>query len=163
MPVTEAAGTERGLHLSDLVGHSKKAVKLHDVALFGILRLLHRGRVRHDLHDLGAQFLFGLFEDVDRIFIAFAHLPSVEPGHCRGFFTDAGFRNHEQTITVTVVKLLRDVPGHFEVLLLILAHRNDVRIEDDDVRSLQDRVGEESVRGRDPLAHLVLIRDTALQ
>jgi len=49
------------------------------------------------------------------------------------------------------------------VLLLVGPDGHQVRLEDQDVRCLEDRIGEESMVGIEPLGDLVLIADAALE
>ncbi len=84
------------------------------------------------------------------------------PGHDRGRVEDVGLGDDED-LAELLVELAGDVAGHLEVLLLVLAHRDEVGQVDEDVRRLQHRVGEQAVVGRDPLGDLVLVADGPLQ
>ena len=110
------------------------------------LRLLRRAAVHDDAHELLPRRLF-LAKDLDRVAVALAHLLAVRARHQRDVFTDARLRHHER-LAVGLVELDRDVARDFEVLLLVLAHRHDVRVEEQDVRGHQHRIGEQAVIDR---------------
>jgi hypothetical protein len=59
---------------------------------------------------------------------------------------DLGFREL-QDLAVCLVHLHRDIPRDLQVLLLVLTDRHDVRLVEEDVGGLQDRIGEERVHG----------------
>ena len=62
-----------------------------------------------------------------------------------------------------MIEALGHVPGHLEVLLLVLAHGHEVGAVDQDVRRHQHGIREESVVHRESLGHLVLVGMGALE
>ncbi len=62
-----------------------------------------------------------------------------------------------------MVEFLRDVLRDFQVLLLVLADRNALGLEHQDVGGHQDRVREQAVVGDEPLGDLVLVGMAALE
>ena len=108
---------------------------------------------------------FGLVEDLDRVLVALGHLPAVEPRHHGHSLEDVGLGQPEDrlALAVDVVEPLGDVARDLQVLLLVLAHRDDVGVVEQDVGRLEHRVGEQAVLGGDPLGLLVLVADALLQ
>ena len=70
-------------------------------------------------------------------------LQVVDLGHLG---QDVGLRRHER-LAVPVVESLGQRPAQFQVLPLVLADRHLVGLIEQDVRGLQDRVGEQADRG----------------
>ena len=48
----------------------------------------------------------------------------------------------------TIIEFLRNVAGDFEMLLLVLAHGNEVRIVEQDISGHEDRISEKAVVAR---------------
>ena len=64
----------------------------------------------------------------------------------RSLFDDHGLGNRER-LPETRIEALSKIAGQFQVLPLIFTHGNRIRLVDQDVGRLQDRVGEQSHRG----------------
>ena len=80
---------------------------------------------------------------------------------------DAGLRDDEG-VAVDVVELNGDVPGDFEVLLLVFAHRHHLSVIEQNVGGHEHRVSKEAMvhRANVPVGkfgHLVLVAVAALQ
>ena len=94
--------------------------------------------------------------------VALGHLLPVGARDRRDRLRDVGVGELEY-LAVCVVELLRKVARHLEVLLLVLADRDEVGIHDEDVGRHQHRVGEEPVRRLEAVRHLVLVAVAALE
>ncbi len=127
----------------------------------GRLRRLHRGRVGLDPHHRLLELL-GVAEELQGVVVRLRHLLPVHPGDHRHRLGDVGLR-HLERLAELLVELHREVAGHLDVLLLVLPHRHRVGLVEEDVGRHQYRVGEEAVRGGDPLRHLVLVAVRLLQ
>ena len=86
---------------------------------------------------------------------AFAHLlvRGVETHHPSADGADQ-WSGDSDNVTALRVEALREIPAQFDVLALILAHRDEVRVVEKNVRSHEHRIGEDA--GVDPLAPLRL-------
>ncbi len=106
------------------------------------LGFARRARVGDDARDRILQRPRPAFEQRDDVVVALRHLAPVQAGQQRHRLLDVGLRQHEQVVTVAeqVVEALRDVARHLDVLRLVAADRNPVRIEQQDVGRHQDRV-----------------------
>ncbi len=113
--------------------------------------------VGHHGAELLPHGLFGVREE-DRIIVALAHLPSVEPGKLGGFGEER--KRLGKDLPVEAVEAADDLPGQLEMRDLVLPHGNMGGTVEDDVGGLEDRVAEEAVLGQIAvfdLGHLVLI------
>ncbi len=75
------------------------------------------------------------------VVIALGHFAAVEPRHGHQLFVHPGPGNHQKIFLVIMVDHSRDVLSHFNMLHLILAYRNVVGIEEEDIGSHQHRIG----------------------
>ena len=75
----------------------------------------------------------GLAENLDGVAVALAHLLAVEARDCCAFLADARLGDDEG-LAVKLVELAGDVARDFEMLLLVLADRDDVRVVKQNVR-----------------------------
>ncbi|MGA7311496.1 MAG: hypothetical protein WBX05_21375, partial [Pseudolabrys sp.] len=161
----DAAGPRRPLAVPDvLVVVAEEAVELADVADLGAARVSPQDplRVGDHRHDLAPDDV-GLSEDVDRVADRLAHLPyPVGAQHDRGLGEDR--LRLGKRVAVARVERPDDLARQLEVGRLVLAHRHQRRLVDDDVGGLQDRIGEQpvvDVVGLAPL--LLLVRRRALE
>ena len=141
--VAVAAGTVRRLHLGNLLGAGNEAVERHNVAGRGVLGVLESRRVGDNAHDLLLQFFFGQ-EDVNDVSVGLGHFLAIGSGNRHHRLLNARLGKHKHFVARDAVKRLSDVAGDFEVLALVLAHRNQVRIVQQDIRGHQDRIIKES-------------------
>jgi hypothetical protein len=88
--------------------------------------------------------------------VALAHLPAVDARHHRDLFADERLGAH-QNLAIRLVELALQVLGDLDVLLLVLAHGDQLRLVDEDVGRHQHGIGEQPVVGRKPLGHLILV------
>ena len=99
-------------------------------------------RIGVHLPDLLDDRLGASSDEIDRVAVALAHLPVVEARQPR--------RRREQRLrldehlAVEVVEPPDDLARELEVRHLILADRHEVRVVDDDVGGLQQRIAEEA-------------------
>ena len=116
---------------------------LEHVAGLRVLHVLHGFRVGDDPHHRLAK-LFSGGKQGQLVPVGFAHLPPVDAGYGGHLFPDDGLGD-DQGFAEDAVETLGDVPGHFEVLLLVPAHRHLVGIVDENVGRHQHRIGEQAV------------------
>ena len=157
--VAVVAGAEARGHRLDLLWRREELVEFVDRVALRLLRLLHRLGVRHDAHHL---LLRGDVEQLDRVVVALGHLLPVGAGDRGDRLGDVRVGDLED-LAVGVVELDREVARHLKVLLLVLAHRHEVALHDQDVRRHQDGIREEAVRGVEAVGHLVLVAVAALE
>ena len=137
-------------------------VKGEDAAAFDRFRSFDGGGVGLDAHDL----LFErsrLFKQRDGVVVALAHLLAVEAGDDGGGFLDARIGQFEEAFAKGLVHFDGDVAGDLDVLLLILAHRDDIAVVHQNIRRHEHGIGEEAVRGMKAAGDLVLVAVAALQ
>src|SRR5574344_14747 len=121
----------------------EKPVKAEHVACIGVFLFLDSLTVRHYPADLFLERL-RLEENFNRIVVGLAHLAAVEAGnHIRRFLNER-FRHSEHVLAVLLIETDRYIAREFHVLLLVLAHRHNVRVEHQDVRVHQARVAIEA-------------------
>ena len=112
----------------------------------------HALRVRIHLPDFLDDVL-GRVGQIDRVAVALAHLAVVEAGQARRR-REQRLRLDEQ-LAVEIVEPPHDFARQLEVRHLILAHRHEVRVIDDDVGGLQQRVPEKSEVRQIAVRHLL--------
>src|SRR5262249_27841132 len=138
--IPEAARAEAVLEITCDLIWSDALHQLYCEIFVGIrLRFLGASAVHNDTHDLLSKHFF-VTKDLNRIAVALTHLLAVGPRHDGDLPQNLSFRNHE-SLAVKVIEFDCDVSRHLDVLLLIAAHRNNVRAKRQDVRSHQDGIG----------------------
>jgi len=90
-------------------------------------------------------FAHSLFigKDRDGVAVAFAHLAPINARHVHQVFGIESVWQLER-FTVSAVEIFRDVARDLNVLFLIRSNRHHVRAIEQDVRSHQDRIIEET-------------------
>ena len=111
-----------------------------------ILRLSGQLRVRHDLHDRFTQSLFSAFKEGNNVVVALTHLAAVQSRKDRGVFVDQCFGQRKDLLPVSVhlIESCRDISAHFNVLDLITADRNEISLENQNIRCHQDRIAKQA-------------------
>ena len=152
--IAKAAGAQAYLDFSADPGGGDEFEELHGQVLVRIRLGFGRGAGIHgDAHDLFAGGLL-FAKDFNGVAVALAHLLAVDAGDEGGFFADLGFGNHEG-LAILFIELDGDVTGHFHVLLLVLAHRDDVGIVEQNVSRHEHGIGKETVIHGNALGGLV--------
>ena len=158
-PARRAGGASKSAATS---GGARSFSSWMQMFLLGVgLRLRRRPAVHHDRHDLLPEGLL-VAEDLERVAVALAHLLPVEAGDDRDLAPDHRLR-HDEGLAVGLVELDRDVAGHLQVLLLVLADGHGVRVVEEDVGRHQHRIGEQAEIRGDALGDLVLVAVGALE
>jgi hypothetical protein len=88
---------------------------------------------------------------------------AIDARNHRDVVEDQGLGEHKDVVAVDRVKGPGDVTGDLEVLFLVLAHRHEIALDDQNVGRHQHRVGEEAVVGYHALRHLFLEGVAALK
>ena len=151
---------ELRLHLD--VAHLAGAIarfQILDLRLVGIERIvIHEHRVAFDrsrnirahplrvgvhLHDLFPNRLC-VVRKIDRVSVALGHLAVVESGEPRKRCQQ--WLRFDEELAVEVVKPADDFATQFQMRHLILAHRNELRVVNDDVGRLQQWIPEKTQR-----------------
>src|ERR1035437_4593597 len=149
------------LHLAHRRLGGERLVQLIDRRAFLRIALVGLSLARGIRHG-GAQLLpdrVRLLEKSDRVAERFRHLRlPVEPDNpARGRETRLRLRKVRRLRREAAVPVACDDPRQLEVLDLVFAHGNEVRVVEQDVRRLQDGVIE------DPRHHLLLLRRLLLE
>ena len=134
------------------------AEDLEDVVGVRVLGVAHALGVGLDRHDPLAQGLL-LLEGVDGVAVALRHLLAVDAGQQGRVGGEAVGGQGEDLRLELAVEALRHVAGEFQVLHLVLADGHQLGVDGEDVRGLQDRIGEQADVGGDALGELVLVAD----
>ena len=79
------------------------------------------------------------------------------------FLTERHHAHHGEHIAVDAVEALGHIPAQLQMLLLILAHWNEICVHHENVRSHQYGVGKKTVRRIEAVRHLVLVAVAALE
>ena len=164
LAVADPAFAISPLDFRELAAGGKQPVQVEERASVGVLGSLDGRAVGDDLLDL---FLDGrrVVEDVDRVVVALGHLAAVQARDHRHRLENVrlGQPEHVFPAAVDPVEPLGDVASDFEVLLLVLAHRHQVGVVEQDVGGLKNRVGEKPVLGGQALLNLVLVAHAFFQ
>ena len=143
MPPAHPAGQIALPQRLHLFGRGKIAVDRKDGAGLRVFGFFHALGVGDDAHHQLAQLFFG-GEYGNDIAIAFGHLASVQPHQGFAVFGSQGLRQAETLLPIDEIEALGNINRHFHMLKLVISHRNVVRIEEQDVRRHQDRIGIEA-------------------
>ncbi len=138
----DALGIGPGEGLGLLRG-GKGLVELKQRRAFGVLGLPRRTRVGEDGEDQLLQ-LGRRCEQRDRIAVALAHLAPVQAGQRGHVVVDQRLGQGEVLAPVDMVEALAEIAGHLDVLDLVAAHRDLMRVEEQDVGGHQHRIHEQS-------------------
>src|SRR5688572_29021729 len=130
------------LPLGELGGREEELQEIEEQERVRILGFLGSAAVRRDRADRPLESLPAL-EDPQRVAVALAHLLTVESGNLRELLARRDLRlgTHED-LSVRAVEVSRHVLRHLDVLHLVLAHRDEVRVVRQDVGGHQDRIRE---------------------
>ena len=72
-------------------------------------------------------------EQVNGIAVAFAHFASIKPGYGGNIVINLRFRDHKH-FAILIIVFDSDVTSDFQMLFLVLADRNHIAADDEDVR-----------------------------
>src|SRR2546427_2705669 len=134
IPVPQASRTKAIFEVScDISGRDKLHQLDREISVRIRLWLLRGPAIHDNAHNLFSKGVL-VTENLDRIPITLTHLLAVGTWYDGNLFEDLRFGNHEG-LAIKIVELDGDVPGHFDVLFLIAADRNNIRVERENVCS----------------------------
>ena len=120
------------------LGAGKGLVNLKQGRAFGILGFARRARIGLDVGDQFLQ-LRAAGKQRDGVVIALAHLAAIQARQGGHAFFDGRLRRYKM-FAIAVVKTVRHVARHFDVLHLIAPHRHMVGVEHQNVCTHQHGV-----------------------
>ena len=121
-----------------------------------IERRTHCGRVGLDGHDRGADSLIGAKER-DGVAVALAHFFAVDAGHRADAF-EYHLPRFFKRFAISGIKFCRGLARVLDVLALVLAHRHDIGVVQQNIRRHQHGVIKKAGVGLEPLRHFVFVR-----
>ena len=118
----------------------------YDVNFLFVLSLYARNNEGERSAWKTTQSLFSAFKEGNNVVVALTHLAAVQSRKDRGVFVDQCFGQRKDLLPVSVhlIESCRDISAHFNVLDLITADRNEISLENQNIRCHQDRIAKQA-------------------
>ena len=139
MAVAIAPCTVASFHLGHGLGMGNKTIKGDYVAGTGVLRVLKGRGVGNDAHNLLLELLLGQ-KDIDDVAVGLRHFLAVGARNNHNPSFNAGFGQHKNFLTHSLMNGFGDVARNFKMLLLVLAHGHDMGVVEQNVCSHKYRI-----------------------
>lgn len=123
--VAEAAGGVLFCELFLFFWSGEELVEVEDITSLGIFGIFNAFGIGNNAHDLLFELGFR-GENVDCVAIGFTHLLAVGAGDYCYLFFDVWLGKLESLSSECLIEGGGDVAGHFDVLFLVLAYRDEV-------------------------------------
>ena len=101
-------------------------------------------------------------ENIDGVAVRLGHFLPVGPRNDRDRLFDLRFRNGKH-LAIGGVEFDRDVACHLHMLFLVFAHRNHIRLIQENVGGHEHGIGKKAVGRGNAFCHLVFVRMASFQ